>query len=425
MVGIRRMRFSDADNGWAIYAYQDGFWHSADGGNTWALVPHRGSHWDLDWADQSHGWIAYSPMIGTELCVARTDDGGSTWTTETVGNTGGSLLHLDFADAQTGYAVDSFENIFKSTDGGLTWTEIEFWPYAPDFDISDIRFSTPLDGWVVGDQKTSALIPSKRHDFAAHTTDGGLTWDFFADPVGSDKGSTGTNVSIYTLDGFGRYVWLTGANGSILKSRPRPMAALTSSSKTLSSYGQSTAIAGVLTEDGTPMAGRRVDLWACSSASGTYTKTSYNGLTTASGTFSIAAKPSSTTYYRAKSAGDSMTRDSALSGYVKIVPAPAVGAPIAPSRMSRSTYYTVYGYLKPRHMSGTYPVRIYLYRYISGSWRSYGYVKARAANYSSYTKYSARIRLTGSGKWKLRAYHPADAGQASGWSSSYDYVTVP
>lgn len=425
MVGIGTLRFSDANNGWALYSYQDGFWHSSDGGNSWQLVPHAGSHWDLDWADAEHGWISYSPMDGTDLCVARTVDGGSTWTTQTVGHTGGSLLHIDFADEQTGYAVDSMANIFKTTNGGETWNEFAFWPWAPDFSIDDINFSTPLDGWVVGQQLTSSLSPTKRHDFAAHTTDGGMTWDFNADSDSSDKGSTGTNVTPYAVDAVGSRMWFVGGNGSILASRPRPVTTLTSTSKTLSTYGQSTAVSGVLKVDGAPLPGRRVDLYTCSTAGGTYVKTNSGATTASNGTFSITVRPTSTTYYKVRSAVDATTQASASSASVKIVPRPAVGSPHAPSSMRRSTYYTVYGYLKPKHTAGTYPVRIYLWRYVSGSWRSYGYVKAKAANYSSYTKYSTRMRLTSSGKWRLRAYHPADAGQASAWSSSYDYVTVP
>jgi hypothetical protein len=154
-------------------------------------------------------------------------------------------------------------------------------------------------------------------------------------------------------------------------------------------------------------------------------KTTLGATTGADGSFSVAVTPSDTTYYKARFAGDETSTVSTLSGAVRITPAPGVGNPIAPSKMKRSKSYTIYGYLKPRHVAGTYPVRIYLYRYVSGKWKSAGYVKAKAANYSSYTKYSAKIRLTKSGKWRLRAYHPVDAGQIAAWSSGYDYVRVP
>ncbi len=105
--------------------------------------------------------------------------------------------------------------------------------------------------------------------------------------------------------------------------------------------------------------------------------------------------------------------------------APALSNPAAPAAMLRNRSYTVYATLKPRHAAGSYPVRIYKYRRLaSGAWKSYGYVNARAATYGSYTRCAARVRLPLKGKWRLRAYAPADAAHSARWSSEYDYVTV-
>ena len=113
------------------------------------------------------------------------------------------------------------------------------------------------------------------------------------------------------------------------------------------------------------------------------------------------------------------------SSAVRVTPRAYVRTPIAPKTMRRSRYYTVYGYLKPRHKAGTYPVRIYKWKKTSsGRWKSYGYVNAKAYNYSSYTKYLRKIKLTSRGKWRLRAYARADSAHAAAWSSGYDYVTV-
>ncbi len=105
-------------------------------------------------------------------------------------------------------------------------------------------------------------------------------------------------------------------------------------------------------------------------------------------------------------------------------PAPALSDPVAPRTMSRTRSYVVYVTLKPRHAAGTRPVRIYRYRLVSRVWKSYGYVSATAANYSTFTKCSARVRLATKGKWRLRAYAPADSRHAAKWSTGFDYVTV-
>ena len=69
-------------------------------------------------------------------------------------------------------------------------------------------------------------------------------------------------------------------------------------------------------------------------------------------------------------------------------------------------------------------MKIYVYRYVKNQWQSYGFAYAKASNVSSYSKYTATLRLTKSGRWRLRAYAPADAQHAATWASTYTYVTV-
>ena len=46
------------------------------------------------------------------------------WTLQTTGTTN-SLWAVDFLDTMTGYAVGAQGNIFKTTDGGATWTNVQ------------------------------------------------------------------------------------------------------------------------------------------------------------------------------------------------------------------------------------------------------------------------------------------------------------
>lgn len=103
-----------------------------------------------------------------------------------------------------------------------------------------------------------------------------------------------------------------------------------------------------------------------------------------------------------------------------------VGTPVAPSTMRKTRYYTVYGTLKPAHAKGTRPVVIRLERKVGGTYRYYKNLSATiTASYSSYSRYARSIRLPYSGRWRARAYHPADSTHPLAWSSSYDYVYVP
>jgi len=198
--------------------------------------------------------------------------------------------------------------------------------------------------------------------------------------------------------------------------------AFTTKSTASLAYGSAFALGGTL-KSGEGLAGQRVILQSGASAA-SIRDTSYVVTTGTEGAFSFSVKPSSRTYYRVRFAGSAGYAASAPSAAVYALPRANVGTPIAPSRMSQARSYSVYGSLKPRNTSGSYPVRIYKYRKVSGHWKSYGYVKARASRYSSYTKYSATVKLTATGSWRLRAYSPADSAHAATWSSGYDYVSV-
>ena len=194
------------------------------------------------------------------------------------------------------------------------------------------------------------------------------------------------------------------------------------SAPTVITYGGSATVGGKLADaSDSGLTGQSVSL--DSMAYGTTAWTVVGTKATQSvGTFSFSVKPTIKTSYRVRFIGDDSY--AAVTSATKITSVRAyLSTPIAPTSARRAVGFTTYGYLKPKHPSGGYPVRIYRYRYVSGKWKSYGYVNARAYNYSTYTKYSVSIKLPYSGRWRLRAYH-ADSGHAASWSSSYRYVTV-
>ena len=107
-----------------------------------------------------------------------------------------------------------------------------------------------------------------------------------------------------------------------------------------------------------------------------------------------------------------------------VLPHATVYTPHAPSTMYRNHHYTIYGYVKPRHSSGYYLVQLNFYlRNSHGVYVYHSHVHARRYYYSStMTKYSAKVSLPHSGRWRVRAYH-TDAGHAPSFSG-YDYITV-
>lgn len=146
--------------------------------------------------------------------------------------------------------------------------------------------------------------------------------------------------------------------------------------------------------------------------------------THADGSYAFTVRPTVATTYRVVFDGVDRLLDPSTSAPVKLVPGVFLGTPVAPSVMKMGRYYTVYGSLQPKHSAGSKPVRVYRWRKVSGRWRSYGYVTATAYDDNGYTRYKVRARLTRAGKWRLRAYAPADSLHTATWSGGYDYVTV-
>jgi len=96
--------------------------------------------------------------------VFATTDGGSHWTTQSVGAANDSnLTSVLFADANSGWIVGQTGNkVFRTTDGGAHWTRIRSGTGAF---LASVAFADPLNGVAVGDY---GVITS--------TTDGGATW---------------------------------------------------------------------------------------------------------------------------------------------------------------------------------------------------------------------------------------------------------
>lgn len=129
----------------------------------------------------------------------------------------------------------------------------------------------------------------------------------------------------------------------------------------------------------------------------------------------------SKTEYRLFYAGKTNTYQAKNSAAVAVTPRAYVGKPSAKRVSSRK--YKLSGTLKPRHTAGSKPVSIYLWRKVGGTWKSAGYVKAKASNYSTYSKYSVTYKFSKKGSWRLRAIHPADSDHAKSYST-YRYLTV-
>lgn len=118
----------------------------------------------------------------------------------------------------------------------------------------------------------------------------------------------------------------------------------------------------------------------------------------------------------------SSTRLGSTSSSVAIAVRASLTTPSTAKTQRYHHSYSISGYLKPRHTSGSKTVSARCYRFESGEWVYHKSVSLHVRNHSSYSRYSGSIRLTAKGKWRVRVYH-SDASHAPTYSH-YRYVTV-
>ena len=79
---------------------------------------------------------------------------------------GSSLQTVEFIDSLHGWAADGATQIFRTTDGGITWTQ---YGSTVGFAVKGISFADSLNGWCVG-------VGGLSSGEIIHTSDGGKTW---------------------------------------------------------------------------------------------------------------------------------------------------------------------------------------------------------------------------------------------------------
>lgn len=160
-------------------------WFSEDDGDTWALTSTNPFGAEAVGQDLSsvvklgtvnnhrvvisrgstiaaeHAEIAYSDVT----VIGQTD-----WVNVDVGEVDGEYINmLEWPVFNRMFAVTDLGNIYKSTDGGVTWANV--YDDATNRDLFDISFNRTGNGWVVGED-----------DLLLHTTDWGNTWDEVTGP---------------------------------------------------------------------------------------------------------------------------------------------------------------------------------------------------------------------------------------------------
>jgi photosystem II stability/assembly factor-like uncharacterized protein len=183
------------DNDTIILSSSYGLVKTIDGGATWSSINISGV---------TIVKTAFtSSLVGHAVCangkIQKTIDGGLNWyNTYSTNIFPSNFLTVHFINPNVGFASREHDNLFKTTNGGETWTEI-IGSFEP---IYDFHFLNQNNGFATGD-----------HGATYKTTNGGTTWSqiFFQ------------NGYIYNTAMYGIFFhdnnvgFATGARGRIIK----------------------------------------------------------------------------------------------------------------------------------------------------------------------------------------------------------------
>lgn len=173
--------------GGQVYRTSDGF-----GTITGAQNPTFGELSCVHFVNDTLGWAG--SLTGK---IFRSTNAGVTWTQMNSGQpTTNYMTAIQFVDTQTGYASCYAGEMLKSTDGGLTWLAVG--PFDQLVLMRDLYFYTDQVGVAVG--SAGEVI---------RTTDGGLTWDSIP---------SNTTYTMRDLDAVGDTLVACGDLGRLIRS---------------------------------------------------------------------------------------------------------------------------------------------------------------------------------------------------------------
>jgi photosystem II stability/assembly factor-like uncharacterized protein len=180
--GLKAVCFTSVDVGYAG-GYQNFLMKTTDGGSTWTKIVIDSKLWyfnNIEFWDSDNGIVVSYPSV-----IYRTSDAGMTW-----GPCFGlkhSVEDLCYADATTLFLVGGDERIYKSTNSGFFWHEID--SGAALHTYLGVEFYNINYGIVTGEDGKIVV-----------TTNGGIDWTV------SNAGGTGLMRAAYIFNEQNSYV---------------------------------------------------------------------------------------------------------------------------------------------------------------------------------------------------------------------------
>lgn len=222
-------------------------------------------------------------------------------------------------------------------------------------------------------------------------------------------------LDVHALSGSGTYqlAWLRGYSTAIGSRAPSSV-----------TWGSAVKVTGTVTGgDGTAPQWLRVELDAKPAGAVGWTLGVAHATTGADGTYTLTHKPARPTTYRVRFAGIP-GRLSAVGRSLPVSVRAYLTAPVPQSSVRVGRYFRAAGTLRPQAAASSGTVSIVAYRYRDGAWRGYRAFTASNTAITGATRYSARVMIPSSGRWKLVAKARATSRYAA-TSSAPVFVDIP
>ena len=171
---LTALAFSDASHGLAV-GTGGTILSTSNGGADWSthLLGNDENLIDVAFPDALHGWVVSATSSpGGEVggAIFATGDGGLSWHTEVLDVPAG-FTGVSFADATHGWAVTRSGGLYRTEDGGASWSVGQI--PANGVPVEDVDFPDATHGWAVGGAPWSA---GGLGTVVWATSDGGDSW---------------------------------------------------------------------------------------------------------------------------------------------------------------------------------------------------------------------------------------------------------
>jgi photosystem II stability/assembly factor-like uncharacterized protein len=186
---IHSISFPTIEIGYAI-SYGD-LYKTTDTGSNWEMITHIGDVNTMDFVNNNFGFTA-----GDQRRIFKTSDGGLTWYEVNTPNNFW-LTSIDMADSLHGCAVGLVSMTYYTSNGGETWHLVDLYP--PEIQFLRVKMYDRYRG-----------IATALYGQIYKTTNGGLSWT---------ERNSGVITALYDVFYLNQdVIYVTGEGGVILKS---------------------------------------------------------------------------------------------------------------------------------------------------------------------------------------------------------------